>query len=341
VDVTSQPQRGAALAFLAPAWFSLVMGLSGLALAWLSAQPQLGEGATAVALVLGVLASALFAVLALATLWRWQRFPKALAEDLAHPVRHAFVATVPVGLLLLASVGLTLGVPQGLLQPLWWTGSLLQLWVTWWVMSRWLGPSPAAAGGLWPAITPVLLIAVVGNVVAPLAGVGLGHAAWSAAQLGIGVLFWPLVLGLTLVRRFAHGPLPERLLPTWFIAVAPPSVIGLSLLTLGAPTALVLGCWGVAAFTAVWVASQARRMLAQPFALTFWALSFPLAALTNLTLKLGQQTGLTGWSQAGLLLLALTSLVISGLVLGTVRGLRQGTLLAPEPVAAIVPAGAP
>ena len=325
------------LKFLMPGWFSLVMGLSGLSLAWLAAAPVLGDAATGAGLVLGGLAALLFALLAGLSLWRWQRFPEALAEDLQHPVRHAFVATVPVSLLLLPTVGLSLGLPAEAVRPVWWVGSLLQLWVTWWVLGRWLAPASGPAGSAWPAVTPVLFIAVVGNVVAPLAGVGLGHAHWSAAQLGIGVLFWPLVLGLALVRRFAHGPLPDRLLPTWFIAVAPPSVIGLSLLALGAPTALVLGCWGVAAFTAAWVASQARRMVAQPFALTFWALSFPLAAFSSLTLKLGQQAGLEGWSSAGVLLLALTSLVICGLLLGTVRGLRQGTLLAPEPVATIVP----
>jgi len=44
---------------------------------------------------------------------------------------------------------------------------------------------------------------------------------------------------------------------------------------------------------------------------------------------------------AGLLMLAITSLVVVGLVLATVRGLRQGTVLAPEPVATIVPANTP
>ena len=37
-------------------------------------------------------------------------------------------------------------------------------------------------------------------------------------------------------------------------------------------------------------------------------------------------------------LLALATLVVCVLVLGTVRGLREGSLLAPEPVAAIQPA---
>jgi len=328
-------ERGGSLRFLVPGWFSPVMGLSGLSLAWLAAAPVLGTGAIGVALVLGSLAGLLFALLALASLWRWQRHPEALADDLKHPVRHAFVATVPVSLLLLASVGLSLGLSTAIVRPLWWAGSLLQLWVTLWVLSRWLAPVSGPAGSAWPAVTPALFIAVVGNVVPPLAGVALGHASWSAAQFGIGVLFWPLVLGLVLVRRFAHGPLPERLLPLWFIAVAPPSVIGLSLLAFGAPMALVLGCWGVAAFMAVWVGTQARRMVTQAFGLPFWALSFPLAALSSLTLQLGQQATLAGWAQAGVLMLAVTSLVVVGLVLATVRGLRQGTLLVPEPVATL------
>jgi tellurite resistance protein len=44
---------------------------------------------------------------------------------------------------------------------------------------------------------------------------------------------------------------------------------------------------------------------------------------------------------AGPVLLALASLVILGLCMGTLRGLRDGSLLAPEPVATIQPVAAP
>ena len=42
----------------------------------------------------------------------------------------------------------------------------------------------------------------------------------------------------------------------------------------------------------------------------------------------------------GTVLLSLSSLLILWLLLATLRGLRDGSLLAPEPVAAIVPAAA-
>ena len=356
------------LKFLMPGWFSVVMGLSGLALAWHSAEAALGSSATGVSLVFGVVAVLVFVALLGLSVLRFNRFPAALAEDLRHPVRHAFVAALPVATLLLVTLGVALAGTHPVLDALWWLAALGQLWATVWVLKRWLvatpvppvpqSSTPAALQGLiqgaslspvkpaapapsapafWPTVTPVLFIPVVGNVVAPLAGLALGHPVWAMAQWGVGLLLWPVVLGLLLVRRAVQGPLPDRLLPTWFITVAPPSVIGLVAVQLHAPLAVVAACWGMALFFLLWVASIAQQAVNQPFSLTFWAVSFPLAAFTTLTLRLAALAESGGLQMAGTLLLALTSLVVFGLCLGTVRGLRDGSLLAPEPVAAITP----
>ena len=356
------------LKFLMPGWFSVVMGLAGLALAWHSAEAALGSSATGVSLVFGVVAVLVFVALLGLSVLRFNRFPAALAEDLRHPVRHAFVAALPVATLLLVTLGVALAGTHPVLDALWWLAALGQLWATVWVLKRWLvatpvppapqSSTPAALQGLiqgaslspvkpaapapsapafWPTVTPVLFIPVVGNVVAPLAGLALGHGVWAMAQWGVGLLLWPVVLGLLLVRRAVQGPLPDRLLPTWFITVAPPSVIGLVAVQLQAPLAVVAACWGMALFFLLWVASIAQQAVNQPFSLTFWAVSFPLAAFTTLTLRLAALAESGGLQMAGTLLLALTSLVVFGLCLGTVRGLRDGSLLAPEPVAAITP----
>lgn len=356
------------LKFLMPGWFSVVMGLAGLALAWHSAEAALGSSATGVSLVFGVVAVLVFVALLGLSVLRFNRFPAALAEDLRHPVRHAFVAALPVATLLLVTLGVALAGTHPVLDALWWLAALGQLWATVWVLKRWLvatpvppapqSATPAALQGLiqgaslspvkpaapapsapafWPTVTPVLFIPVVGNVVAPLAGLALGHSVWAMAQWGVGLLLWPVVLGLLLVRRAVQGPLPDRLLPTWFITVAPPSVIGLVTVQWQAPLAVVAACWGMALFFLLWVASIAQQAVNQPFSLTFWAVSFPLAAFTTLTLRLAALAESGGLQMAGTLLLALTSLVVFGLCLGTVRGLRDGSLLAPEPVAAITP----
>lgn len=329
------PPAAQPLKYLVPGWYATVMGLTGLSLAWHRAAPLMGGGAEAVASVLGALAAAVFAVLALATVLRGQRHPEAWAEDRHHPVRHTLVAALPISLILLATVALAELGPSMPVRLLWWAGALGQLLTTVWVLARWL--RPGAAGGLaWASATPTLFLPIVGHVLVPLAGVPLGQVEWSAAQLGIGLLFWPLVLGLVLSRIASSGLWPERLLPSAFIFIAPPAAVGLSLLQLGAPLLVVWALWGMALFSLLWVGTLARRIAQLPFSLAHWGMSFPLASLAALTLRLATPGGLL--AVLGPALLALVSLVVLWLVLATVRGLRDGTLLAPEPLALIRPA---
>lgn len=332
------PHHPTALKFLMPGWFVIVMGLTGLSLAWHSAVPILGDTAGAGAMVIGALAALVFALLAGLSLLRWQRYPQALAEDLKHPVRHPLVAALPVSLLLLATVVTALTGAGAFAKVLWVLGAAWQFGVTVWALSRWLRGNKE--GGLvWPSLTPLMLIPVVGNMLAPLAGVALGFSQWSAAQLGLGLLLWPVLLTLLAVRVGTAGMWPERLLASTFITVSPPAVAGLAALQLGAPPLLAWMAWGVALFFMVWSAGVFKRAISQPFSVTLWALSFPLAALAALTLRLAAYGG--PWFQPlAMLVLALATLVIAALSLATVKGLREGTLLAPETVAMIAPAGA-
>lgn len=328
-------QHPTPLKFLMPGWFVIVMGLSGLALAWNNAAPLLGSLAVVVAQGLGGLAASVALALAVLSLIRWQRYPQAVHEDMTHPVRHVFVAAMPISLILLATVATALGGPSQTAQMVWLLGAAWQFGVTVWALSRWLALPPQAGSStasppLWPTITPALLLPVVGNVLAPLAGVALGMTAWSAAQLGVGLLLWPVVLTLMVVRVGVAGVWPARLLPTTFITIAPPAVIGLGMLQLGAPPLLAWLAWGMALFFLVWSARVLRPMLAQPFNMTFWALSFPLAAFSALTLRLAQHASLP-FQVLAMTLLPLVSLLIGVLLWVTLQGLRQGKLLVPEP----------
>ncbi len=323
-------RRPDALKYLTPSWFAIVMSLCGLALAWNRAVPVLGDLAGAAALVLAGLAALVFAALALLSLLRWQHYGDAVAADLAHPVRHAFFAAIPVSLILLATCGVALLGASGWLEALWWLGSLAQFGVTLWVLARWLSPDAARRPG-WHALTPALFIPVVGNVLAPLAGEALGAGGWAAAQFGLGVLLWPVLLALLFARTVAQGPWPERLLPATFISIAPPAVIGSAALQLGAPTVLGWMCWGVALFFVLWSFGIGRRMLAQPFSVAFWSLGFPLAAFAALSLRLAMQH--PSVQAPAMIALALATLVVVLLGIATWKGLRDGALLQPEPVA--------
>ena len=327
----------APLKHLLPGWFALVMGLTGLSLAWHRAVPLMGEAAVGVSRGVGALAALAFGLLAVATLLRFWHHPEAWAEDRRHPVRHTFIATLPISVILLASVVVAQQGPSRPMLLLWGAGAAAQLFVTLWVLARWLrGNGPG--GFHWSSITPALFIPFVGNALVPLAGVPLGQADWSAAQFGVGLMFWPVVLVLNVVRIALQGLWPERLLPTAFVLIAPPAVVGLSAAQLGAPPPVIWALWGMALFSLLWVGTLAQRIAGLPFGLTHWGMSFPLAALAALTLRLSEPG--SAMAALGIGLLALVTLLVAGLLLGTLRGLCDGSLLAPEPVAVIHPAAA-
>ena len=96
---------------------------------------------------------------------------------------------------------------------------------------------------------------------------------------------------------------------------------------------LAWACWGAALFALLWAGTQLKAIAALPFALPHWAMSFPLAALAALSLRLA--TPGTAFSLLALALMALASLVIALLLLATLRGLRDGSLTARETVASI------
>ena len=324
----------APLKYLSPAWFVLVMGWCGLAQTWLLARGVFGDIALGIALVTGAFALLLFVLLCVACVVRLQVHPLAVQADVLHPVRHAFMGALPVSLLLLASLGQglfwdTSSLANTVLRMIWMSGSVLELAATLWVLSRWL--QPAEQGGLqWKNFTPVLFIPVLGNVLAPVAGVPMGMGAWASAQLGIGALLWLVLQTLFFVRLAQAGPLPGRMSASVFICIVPPSLVGLSLMQLNAPDSVIWALWGMAAFFLALALTQLRTVLEQPFGLPLWGVSFPLAALTVLTLDVLRDSG-SAWLQIpATLLCAATSFVVVGLTINTWHALRNGVLLVPE-----------
>ena len=314
------------LVHMGPQWLGPVLGWCGLALAWRHAVERFGPVAEAAALACALVALSTFLVVLGASLVRATRHPQALAEDLAHPFRHAFVAMLPVSILLLAALGTALYGPGAALGSIWLAGVVLQAGVSAWVISRWL------SGRLqWAALTPVVYIPIVGNLLAPLAGAPLGWPMLSWAFFGVGIFFWPVVTAMLLVRQI-HQPLPERIQAAWFVAIAPPSVAGSAAMALGAADELPAALLGVAAVMAAASATRVPTIARQGFSMTAWTVSFPMAAVSAALLQAAAAFA-PALAMPAAIALAISTVVVLGLSLATFKGLQAGTLLAPEPVA--------
>ena len=305
-------------------FFALAMGLAGLTIAWEKGGPSLGLTLPVGHYLLGVTAAA-FTVLLVLYASKALRYGAAVRAEFRHPVKLHFFPTISISLVLLAIAGLSLHRPSALV--LWVLGSSLHLVFTLYVVNVWIHHSHFEIHHMNPA----WFIPVVGNVLVPIAGVPLGYTEISWLFFSIGIVFWLVLFTIIFNRVLFHHPLPDRLMPTLFILIAPPAVgfIAYTKLTGGLdPFGRIL--YYAALFLTVLLLSQARRFLRLPFFLSWWAYSFPLAAIAIATMRMAELTGRTAFDYLSLAFLALLSALIAYLLYRTSLAIHRRGVCVPE-----------
>jgi tellurite resistance protein len=315
---------GNRLEHLPVTFFAILMGLFGLVLALHAAAPSylwaepLSAAMLWVALAAFVLIAALYILKAL-------RYPQAVAGEWHHPVKLAFFPTITISLLLMATA---LASPYpAVAEPIWIGGMAGQGVLTIAVISGWISHRSFQVGHL----TPAWFIPAVGNVIVPVAGVQLGWIETSWLFFSAGIIFWLVLLTLVFNRLIFHDPIPGRLFPTMVILIAPPAVAFVAYLRLTGgidPAARMLV--NMAYVFAALVLVQLPKLRTLPFALSWWALSFPLAALSIASFSFGRAIGSPAHEVIGLVVLFLLALVVAGLVLRTLLATTRGEICRPE-----------
>jgi tellurite resistance protein len=315
---------GSRLEHFPAAFFAMVMGLAGLTIGWEKAQAVLGQPFPFVPWLIGAV-TLLFAGLALLYAAKLALHPGAVQAELRHPVRINFMPTMAISLLLLAIVYLHTAPDAS--RWLWLTGTALQLGFTLFVVNAWMHHEHFKVQHMNPA----WFIPAVGNVLVPVAGVPLGYELVSWFFFSIGILLWPVLLTIVFYRVLFHQPLPERLVPTLFILVAPPAVGFIAYVSLtGGVDVFARILYFSALFFTVLLATQATRFLRIRFYLSWWAYSFPLAAIAIASMLMAEQTGLSGFLYLGFGLLTMLSGIVVLLLVQTARAVRERGICLPE-----------
>jgi tellurite resistance protein len=312
------------LRHLPVAFFSMVMGLAGLTLATGRAQEALGLSSPT-PLALAWLSATAFAALAVLHLLRWARFPDAVRADFAHPVKLHFFPTVSISLLLL-SAAFAPHAPA-VARALFIVGAPLHLILTLAVLSMWFNRTDFQPAHLNPA----WFIPIVGNVVVPIAATPLGHVEIAWFFFSVGIVFWIVLFAVILNRVLFHAPPPDRLAPTVFILIAPPAVGFLAWVRLTGEIdafARVLYYFGL--FVTLFLAIEAPRLLRLPFFLSWWAYSFPLAAITTATWVMVERVGGSGFEMLASALSATLVMAVAGLLWRTGVAIARGEICRPE-----------
>ena len=266
---------------LPASFFGMVLGLSGLGQAWriaarLWGMPALiGEGVL-------LLAGLVWLALLVSYVRQAVQHPAIARNEFLHPVQGSTPALLAISTLLIVLA------VEPYSRPLAWTLALAG--ISWHLaFSLW------HTGALWQGgrdaldTAPTLYLpTVAGNFTSAAALGGLGHPDWGWLFLGAGMFSWLALESLIIQRLWNPKAVPAAQRPLLGIQFAPPVVCAMAWLILapGSSDHWLLMLWGYGLFQLLLGIRLGAWLGEQPFAPSYWAYTFGIAAATVSGLKL-------------------------------------------------------
>ena len=271
----------------------------------------------------GALAGVVFVLLTLGYLGKWVKHPEAVRAEFNHPIASNFFGTVDHSLLLLSAVAAPHNELLG--RALWILGSALTVLLAGLVVFRLLSgnqdSSNAVPAWLIPGVA-TLDIAVTGS-----------HMPWPGLQFNLFALAVGAVLALVfftrIFSRLVHETtLAKGVVPSLMVLIAPFEVGFLAYTNVFGEIdrfASVLFYFGLFLFVVLGFKVFRRDV---PFTPSWWAISFPIAALSNAALKYAHAQDNTVLMVIAAVILLFLTVALTVLLVKTLISLFSGKLLA-------------
>ncbi|MFI7139917.1 TDT family transporter [Streptomyces massasporeus] len=365
---------------LGPNWYATVMGTAVVATAGSALAPHV-PGLRGLLAAVWALSLALLVTLLGARAVHWGRHRDQARAHLLDPAAAPFYGCLAMALLAVGGGALTVGrdwiglrTAVALDAVLFTAGTVLGLAaavVVPYLMAVRHPVEPGQATPVWllPLVAP-MVSAAVGPLLVPHLPPGQARRTLLLgcfALFGLSLLATLVMLPLVFARSLTGGPLPLALTPTLFLVLGP---LGQSTTAVGAFADVAPGVvpapysegfgalavlYGVPVmgFALLWFCLatahvvRARRH-GMRFSMTWWSFTFPVGTCVTGTEALARHTGLVAYAGPAVLLYAVLVAAWGTAVVGTVRGLLRGELLAaprpapaaPRPVTARTTSGA-
>ncbi len=323
INQNAQPSVGR-LSYLPVALFGSIMGLAGLSVSWRLAHGQYGAPLW-VSQAIGLIAVLALFAQTLAYLTKAIFSFDSVRAEWNHPVGGNLFGTPLISLLLIPILIADISLP--LARLIWSIGAIGMTILAWLIVVRWITirQNPVHA-------TPAWFVPVVGMIDIPLAVPSLGwasqmHGAMMFA-LAVGLFFAIPLFTILLARLMFEDALPTALQPSLLIMVAPFAVGFTSYVTVtGAVDGFAEMLYMLMLFMLAVLFGRMRRLVrCCPFRITWWAVSFPLAASAGAAIRYANHTQHAAADGIAFVLLGISSLVIAGLTLRTILGVAHSEL---------------
>jgi len=268
--------------------FAVVMGLTGLAIAYQKAAHFFGYP-KAIGIYLTYFAFIVFLLISFTYLLKFLKYPQEVKHEFSHPIRINFFPAISICLLLF-SIAFHSIMPT-FSKIFWYIGAPLHLFFTLYVIKYWIVKNLEIHHS-----NPAWFIPIVGNVLVPITGVYYGGVEIAQFYFSIGIFFWVILFTIVLYRIIFHHQFPAKFLPTLFIFIAPAAVGFISYVKISESISKITGgevhttyiifdyfahfLYDVGFFFTLLVFFMFRLFVKVPYAITWWAYTFPMAAMT-------------------------------------------------------------
>ncbi|MER5912441.1 TDT family transporter [Streptomyces sp. NPDC001982] len=301
--------------------FGVCFGIAGLAEMWTTVH-DLGGTARWPGAALWLMAGAAWLVTVLVYAKRLVA-RRAWRAELGHPVQGPFVSVAAIVVMLLgvALAGYQRPVGEGVYL----VGLVLTVGFGAWITGQWITNDMRLVqwhpGYALPTVT--------GGLLGAAASASLGHRTLAYVMFGYGVLCWVLVGSILLLRLATQPALPDALLPTMAIEVAPPVVAGNAWLTLngGSIDPLAAGLAGHAGFMVLLQIALIPLYRRAPFGPGYWAFAISYTTAVTLGIRWLSLEQVPGRHELTWLLVTLSTAAMVLLATCTVLALMRGTFL--------------
>lgn len=261
--------------------FTVSLGTAGVAGAWATmGREWTGLNLEVGAFVFGLLSALIWSFgtvcYMLKMIFQWPRFRAEWMNPIAMNVFPAWSMT-------LLSLSITALSANALLaEAIWWVATPVQFLLALIIATRWVLNTRLLA-----QMTPHMFLPVVGLALIPIAGTALGFRDIGALFFGVSLVFWIVLFTILMHRIFFVGRLPPKLVPSMFLSIAPPSLIGLAFYGLNSSSMGIFGkgIFGVASFFILLLLAFRFSITSVPFSMSWWAYTFPFASYSSLAIR--------------------------------------------------------
>ncbi|MFT5705698.1 MAG: C4-dicarboxylate transporter/malic acid transport protein [Shewanella sp.] len=344
---------------IGPNWFASVMGTGIIANAAVGL-PLFGNSLSNLGLVIWLVASAMLLVMLLMKITQTIIKPHIIKRQFNDPIMAQFFGAPPMAMLTVAGGTILFGshiMAEETAITLAWTlwilgtfgGLMTAVIIPYRLFTHYQVRNDAASGGWLMPVVPPMVSAAIGAMLIPYAqSVALQQTLLYACYAMFGISLLSALIIITMIwSRLAHsGTSGGPRVPTLWIVLGP---LGQSVTAAGAlgtaalfvvdepistsmnNMAILYGVpiWGFAFFWSILASLLTLRAMRKkmPFALTWWAFTFPVGTCVTGTSQLALHTGLVAFEWAAIILFA--GLICAWIIaaIGTVKGLKEGHIM--------------